>query len=148
MFNEFMQKAIDEGKKAYKEGEVPVGAVMVYKGKVIAAADDTVIKDNNPTYHAEILAINEALKTLGTTYLTDCSLYVTKEPCIMCLGAVINTRIKRVYFGAYDIKYGAGDYVLGLMHQKKLNHYTEIYGGIMENECKKLLEDFFRCGLS
>lgn len=148
MFNEFMQKAIDEGKKAYKEGEVPVGAVMVYKGKVIAAAHNTVIKDNNPTYHAEILAINEALKTLGTTYLTDCSLYVTKEPCIMCLGAVINTRIKRVYFGAYDIKYGAGDYVLGLMYQKKLNHYTEIYGGIMENECKKLLEDFFRCGLS
>ena len=148
MFNEFMYKAIEEAKKAYETGEVPVGAVIVHEGKIIASAHNTVEKNNNPLCHAETLAITQALSKLGRTYLSGCSLYVTKEPCIMCLGAIANTRIKRVYFGAYDIKYGASDYVLGLMHLKKLNHYTEIYGGIMENESKKLLEDFFRCNLS
>lgn len=147
MFNKYMQEAINEGKSAYAEGEVPVGAVVVYKNEIIAKSHNRVIENKNPLYHAEINVINESLSFLKTTYLSECSLYVTKEPCIMCLGALINARIKRIYFGAYDLKYGASDHLLNLMHHKKVNHFPEIYGGIMENECKKLLEDFFRCNL-
>ena len=148
MFNEYMQKAIEEAKKAYRDNEVPVGAVLVCNNKIVAEAHNTVIKNNNPLCHAEMIVINEALKKLDTTYLSDCSLYVTKEPCIMCLGAIVNARVGRVYFGAYDVKYGASDHLLNLMHLNMVNHKAEIYGGIMENECKKLLEDFFRCNLS
>lgn len=148
MFNKFMQEAILEAESAYRLNEVPVGAVIVHKNRIISKSHNTTIKNNNPLFHAEINAINDALEVLGTTYLSDCSLYVTKEPCIMCLGAIINARVGKVYFGAYDVKYGASEHLLNLMHNKKVNHFPEIYGGIMENECKKLLEDFFRCNLS
>jgi len=148
MFNKYMECAIKEAKSAYTSMEVPVGAVVVYKNEIISRSHNRVTEKNNPLLHAEIIAINDALKALGTTYLTDCALYVTKEPCIMCLGAIINARMDKVYFGAYDVKYGASEHVLNLMHNKKVNHFPEIYGGIMENECKKLLEEFFRCNLS
>ncbi len=142
MFNEFMNEALKLAKK--DENEVPVGAVVVKDKIIIAASHNTIIKENNPLCHAEINAINEALKKLGKTYLNDCDLYVTLEPCVMCMGAILNARVKRVYFGAYDVKYGASEHILNLMHLKKTNHYPEIYGGIMENECKSILEGFFR----
>jgi len=126
-----------------KSGEVPVGAVIVRDREVIFAASNSMILENNAIRHAEINAINGAMATTRKTYLTDCDIYVTKEPCLMCFGAIMNARIRRVYFGAYDVKYGACDYILSIMAKKKTNHYPEIYGGIMENECKKLLEDFF-----
>ena len=148
MFNKYMAEAIEEAKTACNSQEVPVGAVVVYKNEIISRSHNIVVQKNNPLLHAEIIAIDDALKALGKTYLTDCSLYVTKEPCIMCLGAIINARVSKVYFGAYDVKYGASDHLLNLIHNKKVNHFPEIYGGIMENECKKLLEDFFRCNLS
>lgn len=145
MFNEYMNEAIKEAEIAFSENEVPVGAVLVCGDKIVEKSHNTVIKNDNPLCHSELIVINKALTKLQKTYLTDCSLYVTKEPCIMCLGAIINARVGKVYFGAYDVKYGASDHLLNLMHLNKVNHKPQIYGGIMENECKKLLEDFFRC---
>ncbi len=143
--NIFMAEALLLAKKAKSEdNEIPVGAVIVKDNKIIANGRNSMIKDKNPTHHAEINAINEALQKLDTMYLDECDLYVTLEPCVMCMGAILNTRVRRVYFGAYDIKYGASHHILNLMHNKKTNHYPEIYGGIAENECKKLLEEFFR----
>lgn len=141
MFSKFMNEALKQAKSS--PDEIPVGAVLVHKNEIIAKASNSMIKCNNPLMHAEINAINEGLKRLGTMYLSECDLYVTLEPCVMCMGAILNSRIKRVYFGAYDVKYGASHHILNLMHHKKTNHYPEIYGGIMENECRKLLEDFF-----
>lgn len=145
MFNEYMKQAINEAKSAFSANEVPVGAVLVCDNKIIAKSHNLTVQKNNPLYHAEVNVINEGLLKLNVTYLNNCSIYVTKEPCIMCMGAIINARVKRVYFGAYDVKYGASEELLRLMSQKMVNHYPEIYGGIMEKECKKLLEDFFRC---
>lgn len=145
MKNKFMQLALVQAKTAKANNEVPVGAVLVYNNKVIANGYNLVETKSNSILHAEVIAISKGIEALGTKYLSDCSLYVTKEPCIMCFGAITNARIKDVYFGAYDIKYGATDYILGLTHNNKINHYPNIYGGIMEFECKSLLEDFFRC---
>jgi tRNA(adenine34) deaminase len=140
-----MELAIKQAQAAMENNEVPVGAVLVYDDKVICESHNLVIEKNNPLMHAELIAILKGLELLSTTYLEECSLYVTKEPCIMCFGAIANARIRNVYFGAYDVKYGAMDYILGLMHNKKINHYPNIYGGIMELECKELLEGFFKC---
>ncbi len=136
-----MELAILEAKK--DPNEIPVGAVLVKDKKVIAAAHNECVAKNG-ICHAELLAIERGLSELGTTYLENCELYVTKEPCIMCLGAAVNARVKRVYFGCYDVKYGAMEYVEKLGYLHKINHTPELYGGIMELECKSLLEDFFR----
>ncbi len=141
MKNEFMELAILEAKK--DPNEIPVGAVLVKDKKVIATAHNECVAKNGMC-HAELLVIERGLSVLGTTYLEDCELYVTKEPCIMCFGATVNARVKRVYFGCYDVKYGAMEYVEKLGYLHKINHTPEIYGGIMELECKSLLEDFFR----
>lgn len=125
------------------KNEIPVGAVLVKDKQVIATAHNECVA-NSSICHAELLAIERGLSRLGTTYLEDCELYVTKEPCIMCFGAIVNARVKRVYFGCYDVKYGAMEYVEKLGYLHKINHTPELYGGIMELECKKLLEDFFR----
>ncbi len=140
--NKFMCEAIELAKKS--KNEVPVGAVVVKDNSIIASSHNMIIKNQNPICHAEINVITDALKKLDVMYLDDCDLYVTLEPCVMCMGAILNARLKRVYFGAYDIKYGASEHILNLMHHKKTNHYPEIYGGIMENECRKLLEEFFK----
>ena len=124
--------------------EVPVGAVIVRDGNIITSSSNKMVSDNNAISHAEISAINIASGILGETYLSSCDIYVTKEPCLMCFGAIMNARIRRVYFGAYDIKYGACDHILSIISKKKTNHIPEIYGGIMENECKMLLEEFFK----
>lgn len=142
MKNPLMELALLQATKA--DNEIPVGAVLVKDGKVIAEAHNCMMEDNNALSHAEMLVMQDAIQKLGTTYLEDCELYVTKEPCIMCFGGIVNARVKRVYFGAYDIKYGAMDYVLRLGYLNKINHVPEIYGGIMEEECKALLEGFFR----
>ncbi len=141
MINEWMLLAIKEAKK--DKNEVPVGAVLVKNKEVVAVAHNECVAQNG-ICHAELLAIEQGLKKLGTTYLEGCELYVTKEPCLMCFGACVNARIKRVYFGCYDVKYGAMEYVEKLGYLHKINHVPEIYGGIMEQECKTLLEEFFQ----
>ncbi len=137
-----MKLAISEAKKAFDKGEVPVGAVIVKNGEVVAACHNEREQKQNALSHAEIEAINLACQKLGSWRLDECELYVTLEPCPMCTGAIINARIKTVIFGAYDSKMGAMDSVINLCDYP-FNHKVEIYGGIMEDECKKILGDFF-----
>ena len=141
--NKYMQEAIAEAKKAMEESEVPVGAVVVYEGEVIARSHNLCEQNNNPTHHAEILAINRALKTLGAKNLKGCELYVTLEPCAMCIGACALCKIDKVYFGAYDTKSGACGGKCDVLREGCYDYKTEIYGGIDETECKKILTDFF-----
>ncbi|ANW97598.1 tRNA-specific adenosine deaminase [Thermoclostridium stercorarium subsp. thermolacticum DSM 2910] len=144
MFNKFMAEAIEEAKKALAEDEVPVGAVITHRGKIIAAAHNLRETLNRATAHAEILAIEKACSILNSWYLTDCDLYVTLEPCIMCAGAIVNARIRSLYFGAFDPKAGACGSVIDVFRLKELNHRVTVYAGIMEDECASLLTEFFR----
>ncbi len=141
--NKFMQEAIIEAKKAAMEPEVPVGAVVVKDGKLVARAHNLTEKNQNPTHHAEMLAINEALNVLGTKNLLGCELYVTLEPCAMCIGACALCKIDKVYFGAYDTKSGACGGKCDVLREGCYDYKTEIFGGIEETECKKILTDFF-----
>ncbi len=143
MNKEFMKLAISEAKKAFNEGEVPVGAVIVKNGEVVATAHNRREQLQNALSHAEIEVINLACKKLESWRLDDCELYVTLEPCPMCTGAIINARIKTVIFGAYDSKMGCMDSVINLCDYP-FNHKVEIYGGIMEDECLNVLQDFFK----
>lgn len=140
---EFMKEAILEAKKAYSEGEVPVGAIIVKDGEIIARGRNHREKKQNALSHAEIEAINSACETLGSWRLEGCELYVTLEPCPMCTGAIINARIKTVVFGAFDSAMGCMDSVINLCDYP-LGHKVEIYAGICEDECKALLQDFFK----
>lgn len=137
-----MYEALNLAHEAYAEGEVPVGAVIVKDGKIIATGRNMREKKQNALSHAEIEAINNACKELGSWRLDDCEMYVTLEPCPMCTGAIINARIKTLIFGAYDSKAGSIDSVINLCDYP-FNHKPEIYGGIMEDECKKILSEFF-----
>lgn len=137
-----MYEALLEAKKAAEENEVPVGAVIVKDGEIIARGRNMREKKQNPLSHAEIEAINEASKKLNSWHLDDCELYVTLEPCPMCTGAIINSRIKTVIFGAYDLKAGCMDSVINLCDYP-FNHKVEIYGGICEEECAEILTEFF-----
>lgn len=137
-----MYEALLEAKKAAEENEVPVGAVIVKNGEIIARGRNMREKKQNPLSHAEIEAINEASKKLNSWHLDDCELYVTLEPCPMCTGAIINSRIKTVIFGAYDLKAGCMDSVINLCDYP-FNHKVEIYGGICEEECAEILRNFF-----
>ena len=143
MNKEFMKLAILEAQKAADEGEVPVGAVIVKNGEVIAAAHNRREQLKNALSHAEIEAINIACQKLKSWRLDDCELYVTLEPCPMCTGAIINARIKTVIFGAYDSKMGCMDSVINLCDYP-FNHKVEIYGGIMEDDCLAVLQNFFK----
>ena len=145
MDKKFMQRAIELAKIAEENGDVPIGAVVVKNGEIVGEGYNRREIDNNPTAHAEIEAITEAGKRLGTWHLDDCDLYVTLEPCPMCAGAIINSRIKTLIFGAYDSKAGSAssDSVINLF-DLPYNHKPEIYGGICENETSKLLKDFFQ----
>lgn len=140
---EFMKEAINEAKKAYSDGEVPVGAVIVKDGKIIAKGRNHREQKQNALSHAEMEAINSACKALGSWRLDGCELYVTLEPCPMCTGAIINARIKKVVFGAFDSSMGCMDSVINLCDYP-LGHKVEIYAGICEDECKELLQDFFQ----
>ncbi len=141
--NEFMQKAIELAKASASEGEVPVGAVVVKDGEIVGKGRNRREIGKNALYHAEIEAIDNACKKLGGWRLWQCDLYVTLEPCPMCAGAIINSRIKNVYFGAYDKKAGSFGSVADF-NTLPYNHKPQIYGGIMEEECASLLSDFFK----
>lgn len=138
-----MQEALIEAKKAFEAGEVPVGCVIVKSGKIISSAHNTTEASKDPTCHAEINAIKKALTAVGEKSLTDCEMYVTLEPCAMCAGAVINSKIKRVYIGAQEPKSGCFGSVADLSNIG-LNHKPEIYIGICEDECKEILKKFFK----
>lgn len=143
MKEEFMLEAIQQAKLAQKKDEVPVGAVIVLNNKIIAKAHNLRENKKNALLHAEIVAINKACKKLKSWRLENCELYVTLEPCSMCAGAIINSRIKTVYYGAYDKKGGACGSVVNLLENKTFNHNPEVFGGIMEEECGQILTQFF-----
>ena len=140
----FMKEALKEAKKAYEKLEVPVGAVIVKGGKIIARAHNLKETKYDTTKHAEILAIQKASKKLETWRLLDCEMYVTLEPCSMCAGALINSRIKKLYIGTMDEKTGAAGSVLNLFGDYTFNHKVEVEKGIMKVECESLLKDFFK----
>ena len=142
--NKFMKEALKEAKKAYDKLEVPVGAVIVKDGKIIARAYNQKETKFDTTKHAEILAIQKASKKLNSWRLLDCEMYVTLEPCSMCAGALINARIKKVYIGALDEKTGAAGSVLNLFEDYTFNHQVEIEKGVMKEQCENLLKDFFK----
>lgn len=140
---EFMQIALEEALKAVKEDEVPIGACIVKDGKVIAKAHNKREKKQNALLHAEIICINKACKKLKSWRLTGCDLYVTIEPCSMCAGAVINSRIDNVYFGGFDAKSGCFGSVYDFSKESKFNHRVNAEGGIKEKECVQLLKEYF-----
>lgn len=144
MHNKFMKEAIGQAKKAKAIGETPVGAVIVHEGKIIARAYNRRETKKNALMHAEILAINKACKKLGGWRLPHCELYVTLEPCPMCSGAIINARIDKVFFGAYDKKSGCAESVINLFEKGLFNHNVEVVGGVLQDECSKLLSSFFK----
>jgi tRNA(adenine34) deaminase len=139
----FMQQALREAAKAYEKGEVPVGAVIVREGRIIGRAHNQVEELGDATAHSEMLSLTQAQASAGDWRLTDCDLYVTKEPCPMCAGAIVHCRIRRVIFGCGDPKGGAAGGLLNLLQQPSLNHHSEITPGVMEEECKMILKSFF-----
>ena len=139
----FMKEALKEAKKAYLKGEVPVGAIIVHEGKIIARAHNLRQDKQKVTAHAEIIAIEKASKKIGSWRLEECTLYVTLEPCPMCSGAIIQARIKEVVFGAYDKKAGCAGSVLDMFYYP-LTHRVIVTGGEMEEEAKELLQHFFK----
>lgn len=142
--NEYMQIALDEAQLAATEGEIPVGAAVFKDGKLIAKAHNLCEQMKNPMAHAEMLVIEAALKELGAKNLSECDLYVTLEPCPMCTGAIHYSKVKRLYFGAYDIKSGACGGNVDLARGNVFDYKTEIYGSIDEIRCRKILQDFFQ----
>ena len=139
-----MKIALKEAQKAYDKLEVPVGAVIVKNGKVIAKAHNLKETKKDTTKHAEIIAIQKASKKLESWRLLDCEMYVTLEPCSMCAGAMINSRIKKLYIGTLDEKTGACGSVLNLLENYKFNHKIEVEIGVLKEECEKMLKDFFK----
>ena len=140
----FMREALKEAQKAYEKLEVPVGAVIVKDGKIIARAHNQKETKKDTTKHAEMLAIQKASKKLERWRLIDCEMYVTLEPCSMCAGAIINSRIKKIYIGTLDKKTGAAGSVFNLFEDYVFNHKVEIEKGILQKECEQILKDFFR----
>lgn len=139
-----MNEALKEAKKAYDKLEIPVGAVIVKDGEIIAKAHNLKETKFDTTKHAEILAIQRASKKLQSWRLLDCEMYITLEPCSMCAGAIINSRIKKIYIGTLDEKTGAAGSVLNLFEDYKFNHNVEVKKGIMQKECENILKDFFK----
>ncbi|MFC1704008.1 tRNA adenosine(34) deaminase TadA [Candidatus Omnitrophota bacterium] len=140
----FMQEALKEAIIAFEKDDVPVGAVIEYKGKIIARAHNQVELLKDPTAHAEMIAVTQATHFLKSKWLQDCSLYVTIEPCSMCAGALVLSRIKNLYYGADDPKTGACGSVINVAHHKKLNHRIKVKKGILEQESSLLLKEFFK----
>jgi tRNA(adenine34) deaminase len=140
----FMEEAFLEAKRAAAEGEVPVGAVIVREGEIIARAHNKTEQDKDPTAHAEMLAIRKAAEHLGGWRLTGCTMFVTTEPCSMCAGAIVWSRIEKLYIGTMDPKAGACGSLMNIPQDSRLNHYVEIETGLMREECAGLMKDFFR----
>jgi tRNA(adenine34) deaminase len=144
-FNYCMELAFREAIKAYEKKEVPVGAVVLDpNGSIIGRGYNQVEELSDATAHAEMIALTSAMATIDSKFLNGCTIAVTLEPCPMCAGAIVNARVKRLIFGAYDPKMGAAGTVLNITGCKALNHQPEVYGGIMEHKAESLLQDFFR----
>lgn len=141
--NFYMEEAYKEAKKAYDIGEVPVGAVIVKDGTIIAAAHNEKETGNDATMHAEISAIKRACRSLSSWRLSGCDIYVTLEPCTMCIGAILQARLDNLYIGAFDPKAGACGSVIDIPSVTAFNHKVNVYYGIMEEECSQILKDFF-----
>ncbi len=139
-----MREALRQAQKAYAAGEVPVGAVVARDGKVIARAYNQVELLKDATAHAEMLALTQAEEAVGDWRLVDCDLYVTKEPCAMCAGALVHVRMRRVIFGCADVRAGAAGSVLNLLQYPAFNHRCEITSGVLQDECAPILQEFFR----
>ena len=139
----YMKEALDEAKKAMDKGEIPVGAVVVLGGEVIGRGHNLREATGDPTAHAEMLALREAARAIGHWRLIGCTLYVTLEPCPMCAGAVINGRVDRVCFGAFDPKAGCCGTLYDLTGERKFNHHPDVAGGVLNDECAALLKEFF-----
>ena len=139
----FMKEALKEAKKAYKKEEIPVGAVIIKDGEIIARAHNLKESKNSSTAHAEILAIEKANKKLKAWRLENCEMFITLEPCMMCMGAIINSRIKKIYIGTMDPKTGACESVIDIRNYK-FNHVVQIEKGILKEECEYILKDFFK----
>ncbi|MGQ9628880.1 MAG: tRNA adenosine(34) deaminase TadA [bacterium] len=139
-----MWEAISEARKAQDRGEVPVGAVVVFGDTIVGRGHNLVETSRDPTAHAEIVAIREAVKFFRNKVLPGCSIYVTVEPCAMCAGAIVLAKIEEVVFGARDPKGGAGGSIFNILQEPRLNHRAKVVCGVLEDECKKLLQEFFR----
>ncbi|HZG59539.1 MAG TPA: tRNA adenosine(34) deaminase TadA [Anoxybacillus sp.] len=140
----YMQLAIEEAKKAEEIGEVPIGAIIVKDGEIIARAHNLRERDQRSIAHAELLAIDEACKALGSWRLEGATLYVTLEPCAMCAGAIVLSRIEKVVFGASDPKGGCAGTLMNLLQEERFNHQAEVVSGVLKEECGQMLSDFFR----
>jgi tRNA(adenine34) deaminase len=140
----FMRRALQEAVTAFEEDEVPVGAVIVHKNRIIGRGYNRNEALQDPTAHAEILALTAAANALGTNKLNECDIYVTLEPCVMCTGALLLARIKTLYFGAFDPKYGACGSLYNIPQENKYNHKIEVFSGLEEDACKTILQQFFQ----
>jgi tRNA(adenine34) deaminase len=139
----YMFAALNEAEKAFEEEEIPVGAVVVYKNKIIGKGYNQVEKLNDPTAHAEMIALTAASNYLKNRRLNECDIYVTLEPCIMCTGALLNSRINRLFFSVFDQKYGACGSIYNLSEEGKYNHKIKVYSGLYSEESKRLLQTFY-----
>jgi tRNA(adenine34) deaminase len=140
----FMQLALQEAKSAEKLGEVPIGAVVVHQGHVIGVGHNLREINQDPTAHAEMIAIKKASENIGSWRLSDCDLYVTLEPCPMCAGVIIQSRIRSLIYGAKDPKAGCAGTLMNLLQDERFNHQTEVISGVLEKECSEILTNFFR----
>jgi tRNA(adenine34) deaminase len=138
-----MALAIEQARRALENGDVPVGAVVTVGSEVVATAYNRREADNDPTAHAEVLALREAGRVLGSWRLSEATVYITKEPCVMCAGALMSARVARVVYGAQDPKYGAAWSVFNILQDDRLNHRTEVTAGVLAEECMAMLRDFF-----
>lgn len=143
LHQDWMRVALAQAQKAFEQGEVPIGAVIVKNGQVIASAYNEKEMRNDPTAHAEILVIQRAAEVLGSWRLTDSTLYVTLEPCPMCAGAIVQSRIKQLVYGATDLKGGATGSVVNILDTTLWNHKVDIVAGVLEEECSDILKSFF-----
>lgn len=142
--NEFMNAALEEAGKAFDKGEVPIGAVVVHNGEIIARAHNLRETTSHPLTHAELIAIHRASEHFESFRLEDCTLYVTLEPCVMCSGAIIMSRVSHVVFGAYDPKGGTVRSLMELLDEPRFNHRPAVTAGVLETECSQLLKSFFK----
>ena len=140
----YMKQALRQAKKAYENGDVPIGCIIVYEGKVIARGYNRRNKDKQSLAHAEMMAIKKASKVIGDWRLEDCTMYITLEPCQMCAGAIVQARIPRVVIGSMNPKAGCGGSILNLLEMKEFNHRCQVTRGVLEEECSEMLSRFFK----
>ncbi|MCO5386248.1 MAG: tRNA adenosine(34) deaminase TadA [Desulfosporosinus sp.] len=144
LHQDWMRMALEQAQMAFEQGEVPIGALVVHNGQPIALAHNEREQKNDPTAHAEVLVIQRAAKVLGSWRLTDATLYVTLEPCPMCAGAIMQSRIKQLVYGAMDLKGGATGSVMNVLDYTLWNHRVDVVAGVLEEECVDILKSFFR----